>query len=166
MGNLASRYKTRTRRRSKDAPFTSDPRRPSFAYNHYRHAFKDIKSRVLTKERVDHLNTQATISAFSVRLVVLLRAFDRDTLNEEAFNFTCLTDWAESSGRATWSELNQLRMELMIKVRHVARDVLSKADGIEDTIVMLNNGSDERCSDLDVSICGPRSADLCLVMAY
>jgi hypothetical protein len=47
-------------------------------------------------------------------------------------------------------------------VRQMAMDVL----GQTNTIVLLHNGSNRRCSDMDVAISGPRAADVCLVMVY
>jgi hypothetical protein len=99
------------------------------------------------------------------RLLVTFFSAHHDDQIEE-ITFSQLTDWIEMEGTLHWRELNSERLALMTDIREVAMRCLTDMDGLTDTIVMLTNGSDQRCSDMDVAISGPLSAEVCLVMVY
>jgi hypothetical protein len=160
MGQRHSKTR-RSRFVSEDESICVDPGHPSFAYNHYKKAYGEIRRRVLTKRCTQEIRDASDRIVIDHEFSLLLVGFFEHG-DHVGDGFSQFTDWIETISLLSWQSVNDQRLTLMADVRKVAMDVLVETN----TVVMLHNGSNRRCSDMDVAISGDMAAEVCLVMVY
>jgi len=140
-------------------------RNPSLLiYSQFRETFVEIRKRVLTPIKIQSLvrDENSMIEGFRGPFLEQICSYFSRTATTRCY--ASLTEDIEEYGYH-WTRLNLFRMNLLDSVKKSILYVMPEFF-LDTTTIELTNGSNERCSDLDISVSGPSAAEVALAIVY